>query len=183
MLILKKSGWDNKELYELVLGLAGQNSWIQMSTRDTKKLQWFKTTSDLEGSEPHEPVQPVVVRWDQAGPCGNISWFTLELVLLPHHLRGFRIWAQSSLEDDLGPLLSDAAPTWKQWQKVQQDQNHGNFTKTCWSHIIFTINTVKNTDVFRLLPWKFVQGQISLNIKSEDRRDIFLSLTTGRERE
>lgn len=63
----------------------------------------------LEGSEPHEPVQPVVVGRYEAGPSVHISWLTPELVLLPNRLRVFGIWAQSSLEDHLRPFFGDAS--------------------------------------------------------------------------
>ena len=38
----------------------------------------------LEGSEPHEPVEAVVVGGDGAGTAASGAWLALELNLLPH---------------------------------------------------------------------------------------------------
>ncbi len=65
---------------------------------------------NLKGSEPHEPVQPVVIRRDEARPSVQSSRFTQELILLPYHLVSGVIDAQRALKHHLRPLLSDAAP-------------------------------------------------------------------------
>lgn len=65
--------------------------------------------SHLEGSKPHEPVQPIVVRRNETRPAVNIPWLAQELVLLPDCRRVLGILAQSALEDHLCALLGDAA--------------------------------------------------------------------------
>lgn len=71
----------------------------------------------LEGSKPHEPVQPVVVRRNEARPSVNISWLAQELVLLPDRRRVLGILAQSALENHLGALLGNAAG--RRWKKTK----------------------------------------------------------------
>lgn len=66
------------------------------------------SVSHLEGSEPHEPVQPVVVGRYEARSAVDVAWFTQELVLLPNRLRVLGILAQSALEDHLCTLLGNA---------------------------------------------------------------------------
>lgn len=63
----------------------------------------------LEGGEPHEPVQAVVVRRHEARPPVHVPGLTHELVLFPHRSRVLGIRAQSALENHLSALLSDAA--------------------------------------------------------------------------
>lgn len=69
--------------------------------------------SHLEGSEPHEPVQAVVVRRYETRLSVKVSWLTRELVFLPNRLWGLGILTQSALENHLRALLGDAGKEWK----------------------------------------------------------------------
>ena len=71
-------------------------------------MSHYCLVSHLEGSEPHEPVQPVVVGRYEAWSAVNVPWFTQELVLLPNSLRVLGILAQSALEDHFCTLLGNA---------------------------------------------------------------------------
>lgn len=62
----------------------------------------------LEGSEPHEPVEAVVVRGDEAWPSPQVARLALELVVLPHSLWCTGVGAGRALQDDLCALLGDA---------------------------------------------------------------------------
>lgn len=62
----------------------------------------------LEGSKPHEPVQSVVVRRNEARAAVKVPWFTQELVLLPNRLRVLGILVESALENHFSTLLGDA---------------------------------------------------------------------------
>lgn len=64
--------------------------------------------ADLEGGEPHEPVEAVMVGRDQARPPLHISRLALELVLYPQCRGVLRISAGGALEHYLRPLLGDA---------------------------------------------------------------------------
>lgn len=72
---------------------------------------FFAFETHLEGGEPHQPVQAIVVRRYETRPPVNVSRFALELVLLPNCLGVLGIPAQGSLEDHLGPFLGDAFQT------------------------------------------------------------------------
>lgn len=63
----------------------------------------------LEGCEPHEPVEAVVVGGDEAWPSPQVAWLALELVVLPHGVRCAGVGAGRALQDDLCPLPGDAA--------------------------------------------------------------------------
>lgn len=68
----------------------------------------FAVETHLEGSEPHQPVQSIVVRRYDTRSAVNISRFAAELVLLPNCLGVLGILAQGSLENHLCPFLGDA---------------------------------------------------------------------------
>jgi hypothetical protein len=76
----------------------------------------------LEGSEPHEPVEPVVVGGDEAGASGQVPWLTQELVLLPHSLWVLRVLIHSTLQNHLSPLLSDTAQRGRDPKKVVREE-------------------------------------------------------------
>lgn len=76
----------------------------------------FAGENHLEGSEPHQPVQAIVVRRYETRSTGNISRFAAELVLLPNRLRVLGILAQGSLENHLCPLLGDAFRQRVRWK-------------------------------------------------------------------
>ena len=61
----------------------------------------------LESCEPHQPVQAVVVWRDKAWPPPEVSWLTLELIVLPHCVGSTGIRAGCALQDHLSPFLGD----------------------------------------------------------------------------
>lgn len=63
----------------------------------------------LEGREPHQPVQAVVVGGDEAWPSPQVPRLALEVKLLPDSSGVVGVWAGCSLKDDFSSLLGDAA--------------------------------------------------------------------------
>lgn len=62
----------------------------------------------LEGCEPHEPVEAVVVGGDEAWPSPQVTRLALELIVLPHGVRSAGVGAGRALQDDLCSLPGDA---------------------------------------------------------------------------
>ena len=62
----------------------------------------------LEGCEPHEPVQSVVVGRDETGRGRGVPRLTFELVLSPHCSSLLGRETGRGLYHHLGPLLGDA---------------------------------------------------------------------------
>lgn len=69
---------------------------------------WGKAGAYLEGCEPHEPVEAVVVGGDEARPPPEVARLALELVVLPHSVWCTGVGAGRALQDDLRALPGDA---------------------------------------------------------------------------
>lgn len=79
-----------------------------LPAKNTQDAVGGKERAHLEGREPHEPVEAVVVGGDEARPPPQVARLALEFVVLPHGVRRAGVGAGRALQDDLRALLGDA---------------------------------------------------------------------------
>lgn len=65
------------------------------------------SNTNLKSCKPHEPVQSVVIRWNETRPPAGVTWFAFKLIFFPDPAFFIRYYCQisSTLEDHFGSFF------------------------------------------------------------------------------